>query len=185
MEDLRYQSAIHHLILNQFGNGRKIALRVCGKSMYPLIRKGDPIHIEKCEPRALSIGDIITFEKDGFYVTHRVLWVRNKGNAIRLVTKGDNEINVDPPVSPSQILGKVAAVERADRILHLESPPWRFINRLLGILFLVEMIFILSYRFAASKSVPFRTFIHTTVKPSLLYRHLRNRSLHFAIRIIM
>jgi hypothetical protein len=107
------------------------------------------------------------------------------GNTIKLITKGDNEVTVDSPVSPRHILGKVAAVERADHILHLESLPWRFINRLLGVLFLMETVFILFYRFAASKSIPLRTFVHATIKPSRLYRRLRKRGLNFAMRIIM
>jgi len=184
MENLRYQKAIHHLILKQLAHGEKITLKVSGKSMNPLIRGGDPIYIKKYDPMELSIGDIITFKKDDLYVTHRVLWALKKGNTTRLITKGDNEIRVDPPVSPGHILGKVAAVERADHILRLESPPWRLINRLLGILFLAETILILFYRFAASKCTPSRTSVHATVKPSHLYRRLRKRSLHFAIRII-
>jgi signal peptidase I len=153
--------------------------------MHPLIREGEPIYVEKCNPRALSIGDIITFRKNDIYVTHRVLWIMRRSNDIRLITKGDNEITVDLPVSPGQILGKVAAVERAHHILHLESPPWCFINRLLGMIFLMETMFILFYRFAASKFMPSRAFVHATFKPSHLYRRLRKRGLNFATRIIM
>jgi len=185
MEDLRYQKAIHHLILKQLAQGEKITLKVSGKSMNPLIRGGDPIYVKKCEPMKLSIGDIITFTKGDLYVTHRVLWMLKKGNTARLITKGDNEITADSPVSPGHILGKVAAVERADHILRLESPPWRFINRLLGVLFLAETIFILFYHFAASKCTPSRTSVHATVKPFHLYRRLRKRGLDFATRIIM
>ena len=152
--------------------------------MYPLIREGNLIHVEKCNPRALSIGDIITF-KSNIYVTHRVLWRIRKGNGIRLITKGDNEINLDPPVSPSHILGKVVAIQRADRTLHLEKLSWRFINRILGVFFLVETTSILFYRSAASKFIPLRTFVLAKSKPSLFYRRLKNRGLHFAARIIL
>lgn len=149
-----------------------------------MVKKGEPIYIKKCDARELSIGDIITFKKDDVYVTHRVLWMLKKGNTIRVITRGDNEITVDSPVLPCQILGKVVAVQRADHILHLESVPWRLINRLLGILFLMETVFILFYRFAASKSVHLRTFVHATVKPSRLYRRLKSRSLDLALRIM-
>jgi signal peptidase I len=185
MEDLRYEKIIHHLIREQLDNGNNIALRVFGRSMHPLVKKGEPIYIKKCDAKELSIGDIITFKKDDVYVTHRVLWMLKKGNTISVITRGDNEVTVDSPVSPRQILGKVAAVQRADHILHLESPPWRLINRLLGILFLMETVFILFYRFAASKSIPLTAFVHATVKPSRLYRRLKSRSLDFATRIIM
>ena len=179
MEHLRYQKIIDHLILEELLNGKEIGLRVSGNSMHPLIKQGDSIRIEKCAPGALAIGDIITFNKKGIYFTHRVLWRIRKGNGIRLITKGDNEINVDPPVSPNHILGKVVAIHGANRTLHLKIPYWRFINRLLGFFFLLEMASILLYRFSAGRFNP------SKVKPSLLYRHLKNRGLRFATRIIM
>jgi signal peptidase len=172
------------LILNQLGNGRKIALRVSGKSMYPLIRKGDPIHIEKCDPNTLSTGDIITFRKDDIYVTHRMLCVVKKGDTIKLITKGDNETTTDRPISPDQILGKVVALERTGRTIHFGSTSWRFINRLFGMIFLMETFFIVFYRFATSKVAPMRTFLHSAFAPSHLYRHFKTRGLSLAMRII-
>jgi signal peptidase I len=174
MEDPRYQRIIDHLILEQLGNGKAIELRVSGKSMHPLIKHGDSIRIVKCAPGLLGIGDIITFNKKGIYFTHR------KGNRIGLITKGDNEINPDPPVSPDHILGKVVAIGRANRTLHLETPYWRFVNRLLGILFLLETGFVLLYRLTLGGFHPFGN-----LKPSLTYRHLKNRSFSIATRIIM
>jgi signal peptidase I len=185
MEDLRYHKVIDHVILEQLDKGRKIEFRVSGRSMRPLIEEGDPIHVEKCKLGALSIGDIITFQRNDLYLTHRVLWVRKKGNRIRLITKGDNEINVDPLVSSNHIVGKAVAIKRANRTLDLENPFWRYINLFLGTIFLVETIFILFYRFAAGKFMPSRAFVHATFKPSHLYRRLRKRGLNFATRIIM
>jgi signal peptidase I len=183
MKDPRYQTIINDLILGELGNGKQITLRVSGKSMHPLIRHGDSIRIVKCAPGLLAIGDIITFKKKGIYFTHRVLWKTKKGNRITLITKGDNEINTDSPVSPNHILGKAVAIGRANRKLHLETPYWRFVNRLLGTFFLVEAASILVYRFTVSRFYPFRTFLAKS-KPSLRYRHLKSRGLLFATRII-
>jgi signal peptidase I len=185
MGDFRYRKVIHYLILGQLRKGERITLKVSGKSMRPLIEEGDTIHVERFDPRALSIGDIITFKRNDFYLTHRVLWVRKKGNRIRLITKGDNEIDVDPLVSSNHIVGKAVAIKRANRTLDLESPFWRFINLFLSTIFLMETISILFYRFAAGKFIPLRTFVHVTFKPSHLYRRLRKRGLNFATRIIM
>jgi signal peptidase I len=185
MEDARYQKVIDHLILEELGNGKEIALRVSGKSMHPIIRQGDFIRLEKCPPGALAIGDIITFKKDGNYFTHRLLWIRRRGNGIRLITKGDNETNTDPPVSPSQIIAKVVAIKRGNRTFRLQTPFWRSMNRLLGVFFLVETISAVFYRLAAERFHPFGTLVHTTMKFSFLCRHLKNRCLRFAIRIIM
>ena len=185
MNDLRYRNVIHHFILEQLRKGKGITLKVSGRSMRPLIEEGDVIHVEKCDPTALSIGDIITFKKNEVYLTHRVLWVRKRDNGIILITKGDNEIDVDPFVSPDDIVGKAVAIKRANRTRHLDTFPRRIINRISGILFLMETIFILFYRFEAAKIIPSRTYVHATFKPSLLYRRLRKRGLNFATRIIM
>lgn len=184
MEDFRYRKVIHHLILEQLRKEKKITLRVSGRSMHPLIGEGNPIQVEKCNPRALSIGDIITFRKNDAYFTHRVLWIIKKGDDMGLITKGDNEIHPDPLISPSHVVGKVVAITGPNGTLHLETPYWRFINRLSGVIFLGETISILFYRFAASKLIPFRTFVHATLKPSHLYCRLKNRGMSFATRII-
>lgn len=180
MEDLRYQGIIDHLILGELDNGKEIPLRVWGKSMRPLILQGDSIRIERCAQGNLAMGDIITFKRDGTYYTHRLLRTVRRGNALRLVTKGDNEINVDPPISPDQILGRVAVIQRRNRTLYLKTPFWRFMNRLLGVFSLLETASIQLYRSAVGGFLPVRISVPATMKPSLLYRHLKNRGLHLA-----
>jgi len=179
MEDYRYQRFIDHVILGQLGKEKRITLRVLGKSMYPLIREGDPIQIEQCTPRDLSMGDIITFRNDDLTLTHRVLLITRKGNDIKLITKGDNEIILDPPVSAVNIVGKVVGIGRANRTLNLKTPSWCFMNRLLGFLFILEMASILLYRFSLGR------FNASNGKSPLLYRHIKCRSLLFVTRIIM
>jgi len=184
MEDLRYQKVIHNLILEQLGSGKKIALRVSGRSMNPLIKKGNPVYVETCNPGALSMGDIVTFERDGLSVTHRVLWVMRRNNGTILLTKGDNEVIMDRPVSTDQVLGKVVAVKRGNQTLQLNNPSWRFVNRLLGMAFLTETISILLYRFTVKKIIPRGQSVHAALKPHHLYRRLRTRLLSFATGII-
>lgn len=179
MDDSRYKKLIDHVILEQLGKGKTFTFTVTGNSMHPLIREGDPIQIEQCKPRDLSMGDIITFRNDDLTVTHRVLWITRKGNDIKLITKGDNEIIWDPPVSAVHIVGKVVGIGRANRTLNLETPSWRFMNRLLGFLFMLEMASILLYRFSVGR------FNASNGKSPLLYRHLKCRGLLFATRIIM
>lgn len=180
MEHPRYHKIIDHLILEELLDGKEVGLRVWGKSMHPLMRQGDSIRLEKCTVGTLAIGDVITFKKDGHYFTHRLLWRRKRANGIRLITKGDNEINTDPPVSPVSVLGRVTSIQRGNRTLHLGSPFWRFVNRCLGLFFLAETASILSYRFTMGRFPPI-----CSMKPSLFYRHLKNKSLHLATRVIM
>ena len=180
MEHLRYHEIIDHFILQELLNGKEVGLRVSGKSMHPLIRQGDSIRLEKYTAGTLAIGDVITFRKDGHYFTHRLLWTIKRANGIRLITKGDNEINRDPPVSPVSVIGKVASIQRGNRTLRLNTPFWCFINRCLGLFFLVETASILLYRFTVG-----RFSRVCQMKPSLTYRHLKNRGLHLVTRVIM
>ena len=179
MEDSRYTRLIDHVILEQLAKGKTFTFTLTGNSMHPLIRKGDRVHIQGCDPRDLSAGDIITYRNDDLTVTHRVLGITRKGNDIKLITKGDNEIISDPPVSAVSVLGKVASIQRGNRTLRLNTPFWRFINRCLGLLFLVETASILLYRFTVRRFPPV-----CNIKPSLFYRHLKNTYLGFAMRVI-
>lgn len=184
MEALRYNTVIHHVILQQLRAGKKIALRISGRSMHPLIREGSSVSVEACDPESLSIGDIVTCERDEFYVTHRVLCVMRRSNGTIVLTKGDNELIIDRPVSTGQILGKVIAVKRGDQTLFFESHFWQCVNRLLGVAFLTETISILLYRFTVKKIIPRGQSVHAALKPPHLYRRLRKRGLNLATRII-
>ena len=184
MENLRYQEIIDHLIRKKLASGEELTLRVSGKSMYPLIQQGDSIRIERCVPEVIGLGDIITFNRADTYYTHRLLWVLKRGDDIRLITKGDNEINIDPLVSPDQVLGKIISIQRENRTLRLKTPFWRFINRLLGVFSLVETICIQSYRSAAGRFPTVLILLSATMKPSLIYHRIKNTGLRFTTGII-
>jgi signal peptidase I len=186
MKDLRYQEIIDHLIQEKLGSGREITLRVSGRSMCPLIREGDSIRIERCAPEVLGIGDIITFKRDGAYYTHRLLRIVTRGSVTKLMTKGDNEVNVDPPVSPDQILGRVAVIRKKNRTLNLKTPFWSFMNCLLGVFSLVETLCIHLYRSAAGRFPPVKTLLlPATMKPSPLYHRIKDTGLRFTTGIIV
>jgi len=168
----------------QLCQGKEIILKVLGDSMHPLMKEGGSIRVEGCDPSTVSVGDIITFEKEDTFITHRLLWTKTRDNGIELITRGDNEINIDPPVSPDQILGRVAVIQGGNRTFHLKTPYWRFMNRLLGVFSLVETICIQLYRSAAGRFLPVRILVPATMKPSLLYRQIKNRGLRFTTGII-
>ena len=184
MQALRYHRVIHHVILEQLRSGNKVALRISGKSMQPLIKEGALVSVEACDPEYLSMGDIVTFERDDLSVTHRVLWVMRRSNGTIVRTKGDNEVIIDRPVSTDQVIGKVVAIKRGNQILRLNNPSWRVLNRLLGMAFLMETISILLYRFTLKRIIPRGQPVHTALKPPHLYRRFRTRGLSFATRII-
>lgn len=84
------------------------------ESMYPTLKKGDYIFVEKCDPEALQVGDIVTYFTiiGGTRVvnTHRIVNVYNSNGMIQYQTQGDNkETNPEPDemlLSPGDVIGR-------------------------------------------------------------------------------
>ena len=85
-------------------------LRICGiASIYKVktgsmedgIHAGDYILIYK--KKTYKVGDVVTFSKDGYHVTHRII----KKNGNRVVTKGDANNIEDDEINTNNIIGKV------------------------------------------------------------------------------
>ena len=75
-------------------------------SMYPELPVGSVIYVKTVPPEEIEEGDIITFEKEGVFVTHRV--VTNNRVEGEFVTKGDANEDVDiNNVTYPAVLGKV------------------------------------------------------------------------------
>ena len=73
-------------------------------SMEDGIHAGDYVLIYR--KSKYNIGDVITFRKDGYYVTHRIVKKHKKG----IVTKGDANNTEDDAIKVSSIVGKVILV---------------------------------------------------------------------------
>lgn len=74
--------------------------KVMTGSMEPNIHVGDYLLVKKSNE--YKEGDIITFKKDGYYITHRIVEI----NEATVITKGDaNNIN-DEEINKSDIVGK-------------------------------------------------------------------------------
>ena len=70
-------------------------------SMEDRIHTGDYILIVK--KNNYQIGDIVTYQKEGYYVTHRII----KKNRNKVITKGDANNIEDEEIKESDIVGKV------------------------------------------------------------------------------
>lgn len=74
--------------------------KVMTGSMENNIHVGDYILIKKCDE--YKKGDIVTYEKDGYYITHRII----KINKDTVITKGDANNVPDEEINKSNIIGK-------------------------------------------------------------------------------
>ncbi len=70
-------------------------------SMEDGIHAGDYILIIK--KKEYKIGDVVTYQKDGYHVTHRIV----EKNGDKVITKGDANNVSDEEIQVSSIVGKV------------------------------------------------------------------------------
>jgi hypothetical protein len=85
--------------------------------MLPAIFPGDTLVIEPARSESVGQGDIVLFRRDGRLFAHRVSGKSGSASDFQIVTQGDGMASPDPPVSSSQLLGKVSFVERDRRCL--------------------------------------------------------------------
>jgi signal peptidase I len=91
--------------------------------MLPAIFPGDTLVIEPANGESTGKGDIVLFHRDRRLFVHRVSGKSGSARDLQIVTQGDGMPNPDPPVSSSQLLGKVAFVLRDGRCLRLAKSP--------------------------------------------------------------
>jgi len=130
---------VSELIREEMGQGTTFRFRVISGSMAPLIAAGDEVVVQWASADRLRRGDVVLYTVNGTFHTHRLLARRRRGNATLLVTKGDAALHPDQPWGEEQLVGKVVAIKREDRTIDLEGRKWRAINRLLGILAVLQV----------------------------------------------
>jgi signal peptidase I len=99
-------------VVRTFG---EVRLRVFGTSMAPSILPGDLISIQRTRLREISPGEVVLFSQEGRLFVHRVVCSAGSPEELHLITRGDRLSHNDPPVSPSEFLGRVISVERGNR----------------------------------------------------------------------
>jgi hypothetical protein len=93
--------------------------------MLPFVRDGDVARIRAAEAGEVAVGEVICYEADGDrLVLHRL--VHRDGD--RLIARGD-ALLIDEPVDPARLIGRLVALERAGRVLRLDSSRARRVGR--------------------------------------------------------
>lgn len=85
------------------------AMAIGSASMYPKIKKGDAVIIEKYKKNSkLEKGTTIVYHHDKKTIVHRIDTITTKNNKVIIKTKGDNNKQADTwIVAPSDIVGIV------------------------------------------------------------------------------
>ncbi len=106
--------------------------------MNPVLKEGDEIVVKRIPLSSLCFGDIITYEENGTFITHRFLYSRGEKDQTVMVTKADNRLKLDQPVSALLLLGKVIGISRNGQRIEMETKRWYFISWLIALLSLME-----------------------------------------------
>ena len=117
-------------------SGKSIRIKPKGYSMYPLFRQGlDEAVIEKADFSTLHRGDVVLYRRDpspgapslqGILVLHRVY----KKTADTFYMVGDNQTEIEGPLRPDQVRGKLVLLIRKGRTISVRHPLYRMLTTL-------------------------------------------------------
>ncbi len=109
------------------GAKQEVKIRVFGNSMFPLLRNGDTVVVERCEINKLKSGDIILFRARGKWIAHRLHKIKKKESKIIFKTKGDSCIKNDKPFGVAEFVGKVISYQRNAEMINIQR---KYIDRI-------------------------------------------------------
>lgn len=122
------------LLADTLGKRGAVRLRVHGGSMWPWLRPGDELHVQRDDFSRLSPGAIVLFTRDSRLFAHRVIRRATAPGQQQLITKGDTLSSADTPVSETEFLGRVVALRRGEREIALDTLPQALLGRLCALL---------------------------------------------------
>ena len=94
----------------------KLRLQVTGLSMFPAVRPGDTLLVDRVNSSAVTEGDIVLFGRDRRLFAHRIVAKGSHGSS-PMLTRGDAMPKPDSPVDDDEFLGKVSYVVRRGRCI--------------------------------------------------------------------
>jgi ribosomal protein S18 acetylase RimI-like enzyme len=147
-------------------HGLRFASR--GRSMWPLLRPGD-LTIAEPLTGAPREGDVLVYRKGTYLIAHRFIGLLSDG---RLRLHGDFLLDEDPPLAPTDVLGRVVAIERDGRRISLDSGLPRVLAFALPPLRRHAPRFLRSARAALSRAANRFDHIHTAAPVRALLRKL-------------
>lgn len=108
--------------------GNIIRIKPQGYSMYPLFIPGrDEALIQQISPENCHRNDIVLYRRDhSILVLHRIFRITPEG----FYMVGDNQYEIEGPLRPDQIAGKLIAFVRNGHEVSVKNPFYRFLSSL-------------------------------------------------------
>ena len=109
-------------------DGNIIRIPPQGYSMYPMFLPGrDEALIESVSADSCRKNDVVLYRRDsGILVLHRICHITDDG----FYLVGDNQWEVEGPLRPSQIIGRLIAFVRGGKEISVRQPFYRFLSSL-------------------------------------------------------
>jgi signal peptidase I len=101
-------------VLRSFGSLRFAAT---GWSMLPTVWPGDTLVVERVSQDEVRIGDVVLVGREGRLCAHRVVSQAEDHGNPRWITQGDAMPAPDRPVMENELLGRVAYLIRAGKLV--------------------------------------------------------------------
>ena len=101
-------------VLRSFGTLRFAAT---GWSMLPSVWPGETLVVERVQPDQVHIGDLVLVGREGRLCAHRVIGTAGDCQNPRWITQGDALPVPDRPVAGNELLGRVAHLVRAGKLI--------------------------------------------------------------------
>jgi len=101
---------------NLLDENHSLNYKLKGKSMYPALKTGDIIKVEKCSSQDLKVGDIVVFKANKSLIGHRLIDISFETGAYVFITRGDTCSRNDAPFTIEALLGKITSFQRLNRV---------------------------------------------------------------------
>ena len=101
-------------VLRSFG---KLRFAATGSSMLPAIWPGETLVVERARSNQFQVGDVVLVERRGGLCAHRLVSKVDGLGISQWITQGDAISVQDDPVDDRDVLGRVAYVIRAGRLV--------------------------------------------------------------------
>lgn len=111
------------ILKEQVNLGKEVSMIITGNSMAPFLYHGRDIIYFKKPDKKLKCGDMLFFQrKNGQYVMHRLCKIKKDGYYFI----GDNQTDIEGPLSREQIFAIVVKVKRKDMLINKTNFWWFF-----------------------------------------------------------
>lgn len=83
--------------------------------MVPLLKPSDDVIISPSS--SFNINDLVVFKDGKRLICHRLIYISPDGK--KIITRGDNNLKIDPPGKLSDLVGKVEQIKRGGKLVQI------------------------------------------------------------------